>query len=233
MQDASYIQKIVSGESFEELEKILRGRIIELKETYKIRNYEHAKNLRKDVDSLIEKSEKTARLPEQKERLAKELKKYSILINLGKIFGGPENEYILNKLLENVEKIQCLENKLEEKIIELKEEYILEDPIVTKILRDSVDIKLKEKSYHEHFSDYKKFEDIINSTIRKLEGTFIRKDLFDQLKLLRKNFYKKRKLDEEGIIELRNIIEKAKMSNMGFEDIESSLDLFLKDVLEY
>jgi len=237
MQDASYIQKIVSGESFEELEKILQGRIIELKETYKIRNYEHAKNLRKDIDGLIKDTKKAVKIPGHEIRLAKELKKYSVLINLGKIYGGDENKHVLDRLLE---KVQSNDNKLEEKILEPNETGDHKYHPVTKSFKDSTKIKLKHKPYHESFSDYNKLGALINSTdtklkdapVRKLEGTFIRKDLQDKLKLLRKDYYKKKILDEESIEEFDEIMTKSEESYMGFEDIKHSYKLFLKGVIE-
>ncbi len=237
MQDNSYIQKIVSEESFEELEKRLQGRILALKEAYRIREYDHAKNLRKDIDGLIEDAKKAVKIPGHKIRLAKEEKKYSLLINLGKIYGGPKNAYVLDRLLE---KVQCSDNKLEEKILEPNEKGDHEYHPVTKAFKDSTKIKLKHKPYHESFSDYNKLGVLINSTdtklkdapVRKLEGTFIRKDLQGRLKLLRKDYYKKKILDKESVIELTEIIEKAKESCMGFEDIANSKDIFLKDVLE-
>lgn len=226
MQDECDFNKVVIGdlskklgnlgeeeklEPFEYYEKELQIGITVLKEAYKIKKYEHAKNIRNGIDGLIEKAEKAARLPEQREKLEKQIKKYSILINVGKILSGPE----LDKLIGNNE----------------KETY--EYHPVTKAFKESADIKLRHKPYHERFSDYKQFDEILCGTIRQLEGMFMRKDLCDQLKLLRKKFYQQRILDEEGIIELRGVIEKAKMHNMGFEDIEISFDLFLKDVLEH
>jgi hypothetical protein len=237
MQDNDYIKKILDGESFEELEKRLQGRILALKEAYRIREYGHAENLRKDINILIKDAKKAIKIPGHEIRLLKELKKYSILINLGKIYGGPKNAYVLDRFLE---KVQCNDNKLEEKILEPngKEDHNYHP--VTKAFKDSTKIKLKHKLYHESFSDYNKLGVLINSTdtklkdapVRKVEGTFIRKDLQNQLKLLRRDYYKKKILDEESVIELTEIIEKAKESCMGFEDIANSKDLFLKDVLE-
>ncbi|MDP2906553.1 MAG: hypothetical protein Q8O03_01290 [Nanoarchaeota archaeon] len=237
MQDNDYIQKIVNGESFEELEKRLQGRILELKEAYRLTKYDHAKNLRKDIDGLIKDAKKAVKIPGHEIRLAKELKKYSILINLGKIYGGPENGRIFDRLFE---KVQCNDNKLEEKILEPNGKGDHKYNPITKAFKDSKKIKLKHKPYHESFSDYNKLGILINSTdtklkdapVRKLEGTFIRKDLQGRLKLLRKNHYQKKILNEGSIVELDEIIEKAKESCMGFEDIANSRDLFLKDVLE-
>lgn len=234
MQDNSYIQKIVSGESFEELEKILQGRTIELKEAYKIRDDKYASWLRRSIEGLIKQSKEKAEISYQQERLKKRIKRYKILINVGKIISEPEVDVEVKQRLDQLlEGIPDKGNKLKEEILEPSETGNHKYPPVTKAFKDSADIKLKQKTYPEHFSDYKRFEDLLGTTIRRLEGTFMRKDLYDQLKLLRKNFYKKRNLDEEGIIELRSVIEKAKKSCMGFEDIESSLDLFLKDVLDH
>lgn len=133
--------------------------------------------------------------------------------------------------IPELEKLVEYKEKIEKELLELDEKETYKYHPVTKSFKDSTDIKLKYKPYQERFSNYKRFDEILCGTIRQLEGMFMRKDLCDQLKLLRKNFYQKRILDEEGIIELREIIEKAKMRKMGFEDIEKSFDLFLKDVL--
>lgn len=238
MQDMSYIHKIVSGKSFEELEKILQGRIIELKQAYKIEDYDYAKDLRIDVERSIADAKEAIKIPGHRIRLAKEEKKYSILINLGRIYGGPENGHVLDKLLE---KVQYNDITPEEEIFGFIKEEDSDLHPVTKSFKKSANIKLKQKSYHELFSDYNQLWALINSAdkklkdapVRKVEGTFIRKDLQNQLKLLRKNHYQKKILDKESLAEFNDIMKKAKENYMGFEDIKNSYELFLKDVVEY
>lgn len=202
---------------FEYDEKELRSGIIALKEAYNKREYDHAKTIRKSIDLLIEKLEKKAELSCQKVRLGKELKKYGILVNVGKMLSGPE----LDKLLENIENIQYNSEQFEEgEILELREEDIIDDSMMQR----------KEGSYEKHLYNPKHSGELLDVTIQNLKGKFTRSDLYGKLKQLRKDYYKKGKLNKEGVKELEELLEEAKKERMEFKDVEYSLDLFKKNI---
>lgn len=206
-----------SERPFEYDEKELQAGIIALKGAYRKREYDDAKTIRRSIDILIEKLEKKAELSCQKVRLGKELKKYSILINLGKIYGGPE----LDKLLENIENIQYNSEQFEgEEILELREEDIIDDSMIQR----------KEGSYEKHLYNPKPSGELLDVTIKNLRGKFTRSELYDKLRQLRKDYYKKGKLNKEVVKELEELLEEAKKERMEFEDVESSLDLFKKNI---
>jgi len=102
----------------------LQACIILLKDAYSKKEYDDAKTIRKSIDDLIDQIRDKAELPYQKEMLRKESKKYSVLINVGRILSEPE----LNKILENSDEVLYNDRASEEdEIIGLREEDIIED----------------------------------------------------------------------------------------------------------
>lgn len=149
---------------FEYDEKELQAGIIALKKAYNKREYDDAKTIRKSIDIIIKKLEKKAELSCQKVRLGKELKKYNILVNVGKMLSWPE----LDKLLENIENIQYNSEQFEgEEILELREEDIIDDSMIQR----------KEESYEKHLYNPKHSGELLDVTIKKYKRKIYQKGL--------------------------------------------------------
>lgn len=189
---------------FEYYEKELQGRITELKEAYKTKSSkEYTESLKKDIEYLIQKSEKTAKLEllDKKGKLQKQVRRYTILINVANMVTWQELNLLLGDAPQSGEG-----NKLEEEILELKEEIPSKGYLVTPQGPTSDGILLEGK-------------------VRHMKGTLMRKDLYEKLKRLREDSYEEGKLDEKGVKELRVLLEEARKKGLGFGDIEYSLNL--------
>lgn len=226
MQNNFYINKIISGYTFEELGEILQGRITELKEAYKIRRDDYAKNLRTSIDSLIEESEKKAKLSGQKEKLQKQTRRYTLLINIGKILGGRELDQILGDTPQQYKK-----NKLEEEILELREEGVIDDSNTAKALRVPVETEITPTvEPYDYYTYISKNSGELSGTIKRVKRTFTRKEFCNnKLKQLRKEYYETGKLNKKGAKNLRNELEEAKKKGVEFKDLELSFKFFMKN----
>lgn len=127
-------------------EKELQAGIIALKENYNEQKHGNTKKIQRDITNLIEKLEKKAETPQQKERLKKQTQEYSTCVNMEIIKSEPE----LYKLLED--KLNK-ETKLEEEILELNEEELSKNNPKTGN-PDLVYIYNKTANFIEGFSDY-------------------------------------------------------------------------------
>ncbi len=214
MQENSYINQIKSGQSFEELEEVLQGRITELKEAYKIKRDDYAKYLRVSIDSIM--GELEAKCSGQKDRLQKQIRRYTLLINMGKMLSGPELDQILGDKPQ-----QYKENRLEEEILELSEGETIDNPIICNFPHTVAP--------YDYYTYGSKNSGEFYGAIKRVEGTFTGKDFYNKLKQLRKEYYKTGKLNKKGARNLRSELDETKKKGVEFKDLELSFKFFMKN----
>jgi len=202
-------------ETFEYYEEQLDILMKTLNKAYEGNQNDHARNIRKGIDDLITKADKTANLPEHKGEVGKRIEQYNTILEKDKLLVGNE----LYRFLE-------------------EDKQTKNDTQITEQSKES-DVGLKHKSHDKIYSDYKTFDSILCQTLRLcgtlriLMGGHELRDIRDRTNTLRANVHKKMRLDEENIDELGKIVEKAYACNSKkFTDIKKSYDTFKKSILE-